>query len=109
LDNIFPDSSLDTIFILYPDPWPKRRHRKRRLVREETYERFHEVLVPGGHIKIWTDAKKWVELSSPFLEKLPGDLVQKEVTGSGDASRTLFERKATSNGRAIYYIEYSKP
>jgi len=109
LDTIFPDSSLDTIYILYPDPWPKRRHRKRRLVRAETYERFHQVLVPGGQIKIWTDAVKWVELSAPFLEKLPGELVQKEVTDSGDASRTLFERKAASKGHKIYYLEYRKP
>ncbi len=108
LEQVFPEESLDAIFLLYPDPWPKKRHRKRRLIREETSSVYHRVLKSGGQIKVWTDAKKWVELSSPYLEQLPGSLQKMEVSNQIEVPRTIFERKAVSNNRAVYYIQYTK-
>jgi len=108
LELVFPEESLDGIFILYPDPWPKRRHRKRRLIREATYPIYNRVLKPGGQINVWTDASKWVDLSYPYLENLPGTLRKTEVSNQIDTPRTLFERKAASNHSAVYYIEYTK-
>lgn len=108
LDQVFPDESLDKIYILYPDPWPKNRHEKRRLIREATYQRYHQVLKPGGEIEIWTDSEKWVTLSLPFLKQLSGSIEQEEVADDTRDLRTLFERKAKSKGHPIFHILYKK-
>jgi tRNA (guanine-N7-)-methyltransferase len=108
LEQVFPDESLDKIYILYPDPWPKNRHEKRRLIREATYQRYHQVLKPGGEIEIWTDSEKWVTLSLPFLKQLSGSIEQEEVADDTRDLRTLFERKAKSKGHPIFHILYKK-
>jgi len=109
MDRVLPDESLDKIFILYPDPWPKSRHRKRRLIREETYHLYHKVLKRGGEIEIWTDTKKWVTLSVPFLNRLSGKLSQEEVSDEIATQRTLFERKARTKDHPIFHLIYTKP
>lgn len=108
IKEVFPEESLDKIYILYPDPWPKRRHRKRRLIREETYRRYQKVLKSRGEIEIWTDATEWVELSAPFLRQLPGTLKEEEITDRLNAPRTLFERKAKSNKHPVFHLLYQK-
>lgn len=108
LEQVFPDESLDKIYILYPDPWPKNRHEKRRLIREATYQRYHHVLKPGGEIEIWTDSEKWVTLSLPFLKQMPGSIQQEDVADDTRDLRTLFERKAKSKGHPIFHILYKK-
>lgn len=50
-----PDSSLARAFVLFPDPWPKSRHHKRRFVQRETLDRLSELMVPGGELRLATD------------------------------------------------------
>jgi tRNA (guanine-N7-)-methyltransferase len=50
-----PDASLDTVYILFPDPWPKPRHHKRRLVNQETLSSIARVLKPSGLLHMTTD------------------------------------------------------
>src|SRR5690606_3168564 len=50
-----PDASVDRVFILFPDPWPKARHHKRRLVQPQTVEEIARVLKPGGALRFATD------------------------------------------------------
>jgi tRNA (guanine-N7-)-methyltransferase len=57
-----PDASLDRLFILFPDPWPKARHNKRRLVQAETVAEWARVLKPGGTLRFatdWADYGEW--------------------------------------------------
>jgi tRNA (guanine-N7-)-methyltransferase len=57
-----PDASLDRIFVLFPDPWPKTRHHKRRLVQPETIAEFARALKPGGGLRFasdWADYVDW--------------------------------------------------
>lgn len=108
IEEVFPDESLDKIYILYPDPWPKNRHEKRRLIRESTYERYDKVLKPGGEIEIWTDTQKWVSLSLPFLKQLSGTIRQDEISQDVTDLRTIFERKAKSKQHPIFHILYRK-
>jgi len=108
MEQVLPDASVDKIFILYPDPWPKSRHRKRRLIRQETYALYDKVLKPGGEIEVWSDAQKWMELSAPFLKKLSGKLFQEEVSDEIATQRTLFERKARNKDHSIYHLVYTK-
>ena len=57
-----PDASLARIFVLFPDPWPKARHHKRRLVQPETSAEFARLLRPGGALRFasdWADYVDW--------------------------------------------------
>ena len=68
-----PDASLGRIFILFPDPWPKARHHKRRLVQPDTVAEFARVLRPGGSLRFATDVADYANqaletfLGSPHL------------------------------------------
>src|SRR5690606_34453575 len=50
-----PASSVARIDLLYPDPWPKKRHRKRRFVSDETVARFARIIAPGGLFRFASD------------------------------------------------------
>lgn len=57
----FADASLDRIFLLFPDPWHKKRHAKRRFVQRETRDHFARILKPGGQLRIATDVKSYAD------------------------------------------------
>jgi tRNA (guanine-N7-)-methyltransferase len=63
----FPDAVLDRVFILFPDPWPKLRHHKRRLVNAETLAELARVLKPGGRLRFATD---WADYADWTLERM---------------------------------------
>ena len=55
-----PDASFDRVYILYPDPWPKRRQRKRRLVSDETLEMLARVMKPGAELRFASDIDDYI-------------------------------------------------
>lgn len=61
-----PDASIGRVFIMFPDPWPKGRHHKRRLVQTETVAELARVLKPGGSLRFATD---WAEYADWALER----------------------------------------
>lgn len=69
-----PDASLTRVFILFPDPWPKARHHKRRIVQPEIVAELTRLLVPGGRLRFATDVSNYADwalerfLASPELE-----------------------------------------
>ena len=54
--SMIPDAGLDGIHLFFPDPWPKKRHHKRRVIRPATLDLYARVLQPGGKIYVSTDA-----------------------------------------------------
>ena len=53
--EVVPDSLLDRVFLLYPDPWPKRRHARRRFISKENLDALARTMRPGGELRIATD------------------------------------------------------
>ena len=56
-----PDASLERVFVLFPDPWPKSRHNKRRIVQAETVAEFARLLKPGGALRFASDVAHYVD------------------------------------------------
>ena len=56
LFDVLPDASISRAFLLYPDPWPKKRHHRRRFVTPEHLEPLSRVMRPGGEVRIGTDS-----------------------------------------------------
>jgi tRNA (guanine-N7-)-methyltransferase len=65
--DALPDACLDRVFILFPDPWPKARHHKRRLVQDEVVAGLARVLKPSGALRFATD---WKDYAAWTLERL---------------------------------------
>ena len=65
-----PDASLTRVFILFPDPWPKSRHHKRRIAQPEFIADLARVLKPGGALRFATD---WAEYADWALERILAD------------------------------------
>ncbi|HEX8232456.1 MAG TPA: tRNA (guanosine(46)-N7)-methyltransferase TrmB [Caulobacteraceae bacterium] len=64
---VLSDGSVERLFILFPDPWPKARHHKRRLIQAETVAEFARVLAPGGRLRFATD---WRDYADWTLERV---------------------------------------
>ena len=58
-----PDASLSRIFVLFPDPWPKSRHHKRRIIQPDTVAEFARLLAPGGRLRFASDVADYVDWS----------------------------------------------
>lgn len=110
LDRL-PAGSLDQIDLLYPDPWPKRRHWKRRFVRADNIARFARLLAPGGRFRFATDIEHYAAWT---LSRLAGDPRFAWTAERADDWRqpwagwpgTRYEAKAKREGRTPGYYEF---
>ena len=92
------DKSLSAIFAFFPDPWPKKRHNKRRLFRSEIVELMLKKLKPGGQIIAATD---WAEYGKQMLEVLPNSRLSIRPSWR---PITKYERKGLAAQREIMEI-----
>jgi len=102
LENQIPPASLDEVFILFPDPWHKKRHHKRRIVQDGFLDLIATRLKPGGVLRLATD---WVPYAEHMLECLARNAHYENLSPSGDyvardAARvpTRFERRGERLG-----------
>jgi tRNA (guanine-N7-)-methyltransferase len=93
------DNSLTAIFAFFPDPWPKKRHNKRRLFRTEIVEMMQKKLKNGGEVITATD---WAEYGHQMLEVLPNSKVSIRPTWR---PTTKYERKGLAANREIMEIQ----
>jgi tRNA (guanine-N7-)-methyltransferase len=99
LKDRVPNKSLSQIHAYFPDPWPKMRHHKRRLFREEIISLMIEKIKPGGQILTATD---WQEYANEILRKLPNSFV---ISRPDWRPFTKYEKKGISANRAITEIK----
>ena len=103
-----PSDSLDVLHIYFPDPWPKARHHKRRLIQEKFMPVVQRVLKPGGRLQIVTDHQGYFEENmEPAVRGSALKVVDYNRPGSaneGEFVGTNFERKYQREGRPFYAI-----
>jgi tRNA (guanine-N7-)-methyltransferase len=69
--DALPDASLSRIFVMFPDPWPKARHHKRRIVQTQTVADFARVLKAGGTLRFATDVADYADWALEHLDASP--------------------------------------
>ena len=104
--HLLPPNSVSVFYLLFPDPWPKRRHQRRRIVTEEFLEAIYRALAPDGLFVIATDEREYFEEirrrsqgMRKFAEKPIGDL---------NLPATTFEKHFLERGLEIHRLVLRK-
>jgi tRNA (guanine-N7-)-methyltransferase len=108
-----PEQSIDQIDLLYPDPWPKTRHFKRRFVSDINLKRMHRVLKPGGLFCFASDIDTYVNWTLQHVERHGGfewlaNNASDWLTPYPDWPSTRYEAKARREGRSSAYLTFRK-
>jgi len=112
LMDVLPDNSISRAFLLYPDPWPKARHHRRRFVTQEHLVPLARVLKPGAIFRVATDIPDYVRQT---LEEVPRAgfewLAERPSDWRapwGDWISTRYEQKALREGRVPHYLTFRR-
>jgi len=98
--------TLDAIHVFFPDPWPKARHHKRRLIRPGNVVLLRQLLRPGGVLHCATDWPDYAAAMAETLEADPG--LRKSTDGGASRPATKFERRGAEAGRPIADLIYRR-
>ncbi len=112
LFDVLPEQSLARAFLLYPDPWPKTRHHRRRFVTQEHLVPLHRAMAPGALLRVATDIADYVRqtlIEVPragfeWLAEGPSDWREPW----GDWLSTRYEQKALREGRVPHYLTFRR-
>jgi tRNA (guanine-N7-)-methyltransferase len=108
-----PARSIARIFVLFPDPWPKKRHQKRRLVSRDSVVQLARVLAPGGELRFATDTGDYAE-EALFTILASGAFAWTAECAKDwrlrpfDWPETRYERKALSAGAKPSYLSFRR-
>jgi len=106
-----PDASLSRVYLLHPDPWPKARHAKRRMMNHGPLDAIAAKLAPGGEFRLGTDDPTYCRWSMMvmnarrdfrWLATGPQDFLVRP----DDWPETRYERKARRHGHEVWYFRY---
>lgn len=110
LFDVLPAASLARVFLLYPDPWPKKRHHRRRFVTPEHLEPLAAIMKPGAILCIATDIPDYVRQA---LEEVPKAGFEWLAESPDDWRKpwdnwhsTRYEQKALREGRVPHYLTF---
>ncbi len=106
LDRLLPPSRIQELWTFFPDPWPKTRHRKRRLIGPAFADLAVGRLEPGGCWRLATDWPDYAEQMRAVLGRHPA-LIE-ETPDRGDRPSTRFERRGQAAGRSIIDLVYRR-
>ncbi len=112
LFDVLPPASIQKAFLLYPDPWPKARHHRRRAVTPEYLVPLARVMAPGAELRIATDIPDYVRQS---LEQVPrhgftwcAERPDDWRAPWDDWTQTRYEAKALREGRTPHYLTFRR-
>jgi tRNA (guanine-N7-)-methyltransferase len=101
-----PAASVDRVFILFPDPWPKERHKKRRLMTRETLDRLAAAMRGGGELRLATDDSDYLAWMIETAAAHPAFASIERHERPADWPPTRYEEKARRAGRAPFFLRY---
>jgi tRNA (guanine-N7-)-methyltransferase len=112
IPRVFEDGQLDAIYINFPDPWPKKRHIKRRLIKPEFMSMLTTKVIRDGYIHLATDSESYANEMMETLSKATG---LKNSYGTGkfreqreDFPQSKYERSFINAGDKIFYLEFQR-
>jgi len=112
LDRLAP-ASLDRVYVLFPDPWPKQRHRDRRMIQTAMLDRFAALLKPGGELRVasdqmfyiaWTLERALAHPAFDWCAEGPADWRRPP----DDWVATRYEKKAIGKGDSPAYLRFRR-
>ncbi|MDQ4087823.1 MAG: tRNA (guanine(46)-N(7))-methyltransferase TrmB [Pseudomonadota bacterium] len=108
-----PDASLAFVYLIHPDPWPKARHAKRRMINDRPLDLIAAKLKPGGEFRLGTDDQvycRWAMMvmgrrrDFDWLAERAADFLDRP----GGWPETRYEAKARRQGREVWYFRYRR-
>jgi tRNA (guanine-N7-)-methyltransferase len=104
LRDMIPTASVSEVHIYFPDPWPRPKEQKRRIIRLEALNEIRRVLVENGSAVYVTDHREYFEAAAPLIEA--HFRAERRTPGPEDAPRTNYEAKYRAEGRPIYEVRF---
>jgi tRNA (guanine-N7-)-methyltransferase len=112
LHDMIADNSIEKVQLLFPDPWHKKRHHKRRIIKPDFIRLVHKKLTDGGLFHMATD---WQPYAEAMLEQMEASPAFENTAGKGqysphrgDRSETKFERRGRQLGHQVFDLIYRK-
>ena len=111
--DVLPAASIARVFLLYPDPWPKTRHHKRRFVNPAQMDMLARAMAPGAHLRVATDIPDYVRHSLQVVQRDPRfDWLAEHPDDWRrpwpDWPGTRYEAKALREGRTPHYLTFQR-
>jgi tRNA (guanine-N7-)-methyltransferase len=111
--DLVPEGSVDCFHIYFPDPWPKKRHHKRRFLQSSNLEILIRCLKPGGEIRIATDHAEYFDqiqsVTLAYADKLEEIEFERPASArEGELTGTNYERKYVKQSRPTYTAAFRK-
>jgi tRNA (guanine-N7-)-methyltransferase len=111
--EFLPDECCAAVHVYFPDPWWKKRHHKRRMMRPSVVQDIERILRPAGRLHFWTDVKEYFEQTLELLRtatRMGAPLAVAERVAEHDLDyRTHFERRMRLHELPVYRSEFVKP
>lgn len=108
LFRLLAEGSVRTIYVLFPDPWPKKRHHKRRLFKSDVLTAMGRALTPGGRLLVKSDHEAYAGVIAEVLAAAPGFNHLDPVDAFAGLPVTGFEQKYLVEGRSIHSFALQK-
>ncbi|HWA50326.1 MAG TPA: tRNA (guanosine(46)-N7)-methyltransferase TrmB [Dongiaceae bacterium] len=111
--DVLPEQSLDRVFLLFPDPWPKRRHAERRFIQTERLDQLARLMKPGAEFRVGSDDPGYITWALAhltahprfqWLARGPHDWQQRPA----DWPQTRYEAKALREGRRPAFFRFRR-
>ena len=103
---LLPAESVETFYLLFPDPWPKRRHWRRRIVTEDFLSAIGQALVENGTFRIATDQREYFEKMKEMARANSNFAIIDPTVA--DLPLTKFEKTFRAQGASIHWLELRK-
>ena len=113
-ENQIADSSIQAVHVYFPDPWWKKKHKKRRVVNESFIRNVSSKLIAGGTFHFWTDVLEYFDTAIELIAIVAPELgppipEEPEKTEVGTDAKTHFERRSLKHEIPVYRVRFEKP